>query len=128
MVHRALFGSMERFFGILVEHYAGAFPLWLAPEQIRILPITNVQHDRAFELVAELKKAGIRADVDDRSTSIGGKIRKGRNDRIPYMAVIGEKEIESGLLAVRNRKDGELGTLSLEDLIAQINKEVNEKV
>ncbi len=128
MIHRALFGSMERFFGILVEHYAGAFPLWLASEQIRIIPITDQQHDRAFEMMAEFKKAGIRAGVDDRSTGIGGKIRKGRNERIPYMAVIGEKEIESGLLAVRNRKEGELGTLSFEDLIKKMQSEVDAKI
>ena len=128
MIHRALFGSMERFFGILVEHYAGAFPLWLAPEQVRVIPITDQQHDRAFEVVKELKKTGIRADVDDRSTGIGGKIRKGRNDRIPYMAVIGEKELESGMLAVRNRKEGELGALSLDDLIARVTAEVDSKI
>ena len=128
MIHRALFGSMERFFGILVEHYAGAFPLWLAPEQVRVIPITDQQHDRAFKVLKELKKAGIRADVDDRSTGIGGKIRKGRNDRIPYMAVIGEKELESGMLAVRNRKEGELGSISLEELISRLTAEVDSKV
>jgi len=127
MVHRALFGSLERFFGILVEHYAGAFPLWLAPEQIRILPITDNQHDRAFEVAELLKKEGFRAEVDDKSGSIGSKIRNARNERIPYMAVMGEKEIESGQLAVRNRKEGELGTLSLDDLIAKMNQEIKDK-
>jgi len=127
MVHRALFGSLERFFGILVEHYAGAFPLWLAPEQIRILPITDSQHDRAFEVADLLKKAGFRAEVDDKSGSIGSKIRNARNERIPYMAVLGEKEVESGQLAVRNRKEGELGTLSLDDLIAKMEKEIEDK-
>jgi threonyl-tRNA synthetase len=87
-----------------------------------------MQHDRAFEVASELKKAGIRAEVDDRSTGIGGKIRKGRNDRIPYMAVIGEKEIESGELSVRNRKDGELGTLCLDALIKKISEAVELKV
>lgn len=128
MVHRALMGSIERFFGILVEHYAGAFPLWLAPEQIRIIPITDAQHERAGELKSALEAKGIRASVDDRSESMGAKIRNARNERIPYMAVLGEKEIESGLVAVRNRKDGELGTMKQEDLIDRMVKEVEEKV
>ena len=127
MVHRALFGSMERFFGILVEHYAGAFPLWLAPEQIRILPISESQHEKACEIVAELKRKGIRADIDDRSGSIGSKIRKARNERIPYLGVIGEKEVEAGTLSVRNRKEGELGTLTLDELTAKMQNEVENK-
>lgn len=127
MVHRALFGSLERFFGILVEHYAGAFPLWLAPVQIRILPITDSQHDRSFEVAELLKKKGFRSEVDDKSGSIGAKIRNARNERIPYMAILGEKEIESGELSVRNRKDGELGTLSVDDLIAKMQKEIKDK-
>jgi threonyl-tRNA synthetase len=128
MVHRALFGSMERFFGILVEHYAGAFPLWLAPEQIRLLPISEAHHDRAYEVAEILKKEGIRAEVDSRSESIGAKIRNGRNARIPYMAVIGDKEVESGELSVRNRKDGELGTISVEALAARMKQEITDKV
>lgn len=128
MVHRALFGSIERFFGILVEHYAGAFPLWLAPEQIRLIPITDSQHDRAAEIAASLKEKGIRVTVDDRSESMGAKIRNARNERIPYMAILGEQEIESGMVAVRNRKDGELGTMTTEALIDRMLNEVAEKV
>jgi len=128
MVHRALFGSMERFFGILIEHYAGAFPLWLAPEQIRIIPITDTQHDRAAELAALLKAKGIRTKVDYRSESMGAKIRNARNERIPYMAVLGEKEIESGLVSVRNRKDGELGTMTIDALLDRMLKEIKEKM
>ena len=127
MVHRALFGSLERFFGILVEHFAGAFPLWLAPEQIRIIPITDAQHEKAAELAESMKAKGIRVKVDDRSESMGAKIRNARNERIPYMAVLGEKEIESGLVSVRNRKDGELGTMTLENLIDTMLKEVENK-
>ena len=128
MVHRALFGSMERFFGILVEHYAGAFPLWLAPEQIKIIPITDAQHERAAELAESMKAKGIRVKVDDRSESMGAKIRNARNERIPYMAILGEKEIESGLVSVRNRKDGELGTMTLEDLEKRLLKEIADKI
>ena len=127
MVHRALLGSIERFFGILVEHYAGAFPLWLAPEQIMIIPITDAQHERANELKKALETAGLRASVNDRSESMGAKIRNARNDRIPYMAIIGEQEIESGLVSVRNRKEGELGSMKPEELISKMVKEAADK-
>ena len=128
MVHRALFGSMERFFAILVEHFAGAFPLWLAPEQIRLIPITDAQHDKAKEIEKLLKQQNIRATVDDRSESLGAKIRNARNERIPYMGILGEKEIESGMISARNRKDGELGNLSIETLIEKILTDVKNKV
>lgn len=127
MVHRALFGSLERFFGILIEHFGGAFPLWLAPEQIRILPITDAQHARAAEICDFLKERGFRVSVDTRSQAVGTKIRNARNLRIPYMAVLGEKEIESGGVAVRNRLDGELGVLSLDALVEKMRDEVAEK-
>ena len=126
MVHRALFGSLERFFAILVEHYAGAFPLWLAPEQIRVLPITDAQHARAAEIVDHLKKAGFRAEADYRPQGVGAKIRDARNARIQYMAIIGEKEIESGGVAVRNRREGELGELALDALVEKMALEVKE--
>ena len=124
MIHRALFGSLERFFGILVEHYSGAFPLWLAPEQIRIIPITDGQHERAAELADFLKNSNIRVKVDSKSESMGSKIRNARNERIPYMAILGEKEIESNLVSVRNRKDGELGTISQDELLTKMLKEI----
>jgi threonyl-tRNA synthetase len=127
MVHRALFGSMERFFAILVEHYAGAFPLWLAPEQIRIIPITDSQHERAEEIASEFRKAGIRVKVDKRSESLGSKIRNSRNERIPYMGILGEKEAESGLISVRNRKEGELGTMSPDELLEKMLNEIKDK-
>jgi threonyl-tRNA synthetase len=127
MVHRALFGSLERFFGILVEHFAGAFPIWLAPEQIRVLPITDAQHARAAEIESFLKERGFRVSVDTRSQAVGAKIRDARNLRIPYMAVLGEKEIESGGVAVRNRLDGELGALTLNELVDKMQNEVTNK-
>jgi len=127
MVHRALFGSMERFFAILVEHYAGAFPLWLAPEQIRIIPITDAQHQKAEKIAAEFTEAGIRVKVDKRSESLGSKIRNSRNERIPYMGILGEKELESGLISVRNRKEGELGTMTPDDLLDKMLNEIKDK-
>jgi len=127
MVHRALFGSMERFFAILVEHYAGAFPLWLAPEQIRLIPITDAQHNKAEEFRKQLRGSGIRVEIDKRSESLGSKIRNARNERIPYMGIIGEKEVESGMIAVRNRKEGELGTMLSEDLIEKMINEIKDK-
>jgi threonyl-tRNA synthetase len=127
MVHRALFGSMERFFAILVEHYAGAFPLWLAPEQIRIIPITDAQHQKAEKLAAKFTEAGIRVKVDKRSESLGSKIRNSRNERIPYMGILGEKELESGLISVRNRKEGELGTMTPDDLLDKMLNEIKDK-
>jgi threonyl-tRNA synthetase len=128
MVHRALMGSLERFFGILVEHYAGSFPLWLAPEQIRIMPITDEQHDYAFELCAELKKLGIRADVDSRSETIGSKIKNARNQRIPYMAVIGEREKEAGTVSVRSRREDQLGEMNLKELSEKLLSDIDNKI
>ena len=124
MVHRALFGSIERFFGILVEHYAGAFPVWLAPEQARILPITSNQQAYANEVADKLKAAGIRCTVDDRSQGLGAKIKDCRHDRLQYILVIGEREAEEGKVGVRSRRDGELGALSIEELIARLHSEI----
>ncbi len=128
MVHRALFGSIERFFGILTEHYAGAFPLWLAPVQAKIIPITDRQHEMARKIYAELRSAGIRVEIDDRSTSMGAKIRDARNERVQYMLIIGDKELESGLTAVRNRKDGQLGELSVKEVVEKMRFEIDNKL
>ncbi|MDD4817689.1 MAG: threonine--tRNA ligase [Victivallaceae bacterium] len=127
MVHRALFGSIERFFGILIEHYAGAFPLWLAPEQGRILPITDNQKDAACALRDKMTAAGLRVTVDDRSQSLGGKIKDCRNDRLQYILVIGEREAAGNAVGVRSRREGELGAMAPEALIAKMQKEVCEK-
>jgi threonyl-tRNA synthetase len=106
MIHRTLLGSMERFVGGLIEHYAGAFPLWLAPEQIRILPITDELRDHAAELAAELRQAGLRAKLDDRSETLGYRIRDAETQKVPYMAVLGARETEAGTVAVRARGAG----------------------
>lgn len=128
MIHRALMGSLERFFGILIEHYAGAFPTWLAPIQTMILPITDGQHDYAFKIEKELNSKSIRAKVDDRSEKIGFKIREAELQKIPYMVIIGEKESQSGQISLRKRKKGDLGQLNLDQFIEIINKEIYQKV
>jgi len=126
MVHRALLGSLERFFGILIEHYAGAFPVWLSPEQVRILPISEKFNDYAYELAAKLKAARIRHSVDDAAETIGGKIRRARNMRIPYLLVVGEREAATGEVAVRSRK-GEEGAQPFEAVLERIQKEIADK-
>jgi threonyl-tRNA synthetase len=128
MVHRALLGSLERFFGILVEHYSGAFPLWLSPEQVRILPISQNHHEYAYELKKSLRAEGFRVEVDSRSETIGAKIKDARNARIPYIAVVGDKEASDKTLSVRSRKDGQLGEISYESLLSRINNDIVNKI
>ncbi len=128
MVHRALFGSLERFFGILVEHYAGSFPLWLAPEQARIMPITEHQHAFAHKLCAELNARELRVKVDARAASIGAKIKDARHERIPYMLIIGEREVENQQISVRNRREGQIGEMSLSALYEKMRLEVEHKL
>ena len=123
MVHRALLGSIERFFGILVEHYAGAFPLWLAPEQVRVLPLTEKQLDFARDILAQLRAEGFRATVDERSEKVGAKIRGAQMDKVPYMLIVGPKEMESGKVSVRSRSAGDQGGLSLSDFISRMKAE-----
>ncbi len=124
MIHRVIYGSIERFIGILTEHTAGAFPAWLAPVQVRILPITDRQHDYARQVTEELEKAGFRAEADYRSEKIGYKIREGQMQKIPYQLIIGDKEIEEQGVAVRHRKDGDKGFMSLNDFILLLDQEV----
>ena len=126
MVHRALLGSLERFFGVLIEHYGGIFPLWLAPEQIRVLPITDEQMDYAEKVLARLRDEDIAATIDRRSERIGGKIRVARNERLPYMAVIGEKEEEAGSVTLRNR-NGDQNTVSLNTMIETLIEQIKNK-
>ncbi|MBO4344370.1 MAG: threonine--tRNA ligase, partial [Victivallales bacterium] len=127
MVHRALLGSLERFFGILIEHYAGAFPLWLAPEQVRILPISEKFEDYAKSLESKLREKNIRCSIDLEADPIGGKIRRARNQRIPYLLVVGEREAENGEVAVRSCANGEEGAMKFETLLARLEKEIAEK-
>jgi len=126
MIHRTAFGSVERFIGILIEHYAGAFPTWLAPVQVKIMNITDNQSGYVNEIKDKLRAAGLRADVDLRNEKIGYKIREAQMQKIPYMLVIGDKEMSEGIVAVRSRKDGDIGTMQLEDFLAKV-KEENDK-
>jgi threonyl-tRNA synthetase len=117
MIHRAPFGSMERFCGVIIEHFAGAFPLWLAPEQIRILPINDVLMPYAQGLLARLKEAGLRATIDEHSDKIGGKIRRAQGDKIPYMLVVGGKEAEANAVALRVRNKGDEGVIPFDQFL-----------
>ena len=123
MIHRVVFGSIERFIGILIEHFAGKFPLWLSPVQIKILPISNKFNDYAKEIEDILKKEGLRCDIDGRAEKIGYKIRAARLERIPYMLVVGEKEIENNTVSVRKRDDGDLGSMPLNRLLELLREE-----
>ena len=125
MVHRALLGSIERFFGILIEHYAGAFPLWLAPEQVRILPISDKALDYAKKTQAALKAAGFRVEVDSSAEKLGAKIREATLMKVPYQVVVGPRDEANGTVSVRSRTDGDLGAMKLEDLVAKLQEEMD---
>ena len=119
MIHRVVFGSIERFIGILIEHFAGKFPAWLSPVQVKILPIADRFHEYAESVAKELQKQGIRYEIDYRAEKIGYKIREARLDKVPYMLIVGQKEAESGLVAVRDREQGDMGALSVEEFIKE---------
>ena len=124
MIHRALLGSFERFIGILIEHYAGEFPLWLAPLHALVLPVSDRHLDYAREVVERLAAAGLRARVDDRGESIGRKIRDAELAKVPYMLVVGDREAESGAAALRRHREGDLGTLPLDEIAERLTSEV----
>ena len=128
MVHRALLGSMERFFGVLIEHYAGAFPVWLSPIQVKLIPIADRHLEYAEQVKAQLKKAGLRVEVDDRPERMNAKIRDAQMQKIPYMLVVGDKEMENGQVALRMRSGENPGPMSLADFIAQAEKDIAEKI
>jgi len=127
MVHRALFGSVERFFGILIEHYAGAFPVWLAPVQAIVLPITDRHNEYAQKVAGRLKQAGIRVELDDRSEKVNLKIRDAQLQKVPYMLVVGDREAQNDSVSVRNRKHGDQGAQSVDAFLAGIQKLVETK-
>ena len=127
MIHRALLGSFERFIGILIEHYAGEFPLWLAPLQALVLPIADRHNDYAREVERRLRDAGIRAEVDDRTESIKRKIRDGELRKAAYMLVVGDKEAESDAVAVRRHREGDQGTASVGEAIERLRGEIAER-
>lgn len=126
MLHRVIFGSIERFIGILIEHYAGAFPTWLAPVQVKILPITDKHLEYSRTIEEKLKNAGIRVEVDDRNEKTGYKIREAQLSKVPYMLIVGDKEIQENAISVRNRKEGDLGQIDVDEFINRITKEIKE--
>jgi len=127
MVHTTALGSIERFIGILTEHYAGAFPMWLAPVQATILPITDRTAEYADEIAAKLEAEGLRVEVDHRNEKIGYKIREAQMQKIPYMLVLGDKEAEAGTVAVRTRTGGDEGAMSADEFIERALKEIKER-
>lgn len=128
MIHRVAFGSIERFIGILIEHYAGKFPVWLAPTQVRILPISDKYNDYTNKVKNRLFEKGIRVEVDDRTEKTGFKIREAQLQKIPYMLIVGEKEQEENTVSVRSRDKGEVGSINLDEFIEIITKEIEERV
>ena len=128
IIHRTSIGCYERTLALLIEKYAGAFPLWLAPEQVRILPIADRHHDRSFEIKAELEKMGMRVTVDDRSEKTGYKIRESRLQKLPYWIIVGDKEVEDGTVSVSKRGQGDIGSMNFDDFAAMLKEEVENKV
>lgn len=127
MLHRVIFGSIERFIGIITEHFAGAFPLWLSPVQVSILPISDNQKEYATKIKNELEKLDIRVELDDRQEKIGYKIREAQLQKVPYMLILGEKEVLTNTVGVRVRKQGDIGQMSLDDFITRVKKEIEDK-
>jgi threonyl-tRNA synthetase len=127
MIHRAPFGSMERFIGVLIEHFGGAFPLWLAPVQVAVLPVSDKFNEYAAALAATLRQADIRVELDDSSEKIGAKIRRATLDKVPYMAVVGQREQEAKQVAVRHRTKGDLGAVAAEAFLSSLRDEINRK-
>ena len=127
MIHRVIFGSIERFIGILIEHFAGKFPLWLAPVQVKLLTVTEKFADYALETARKLEEAGLRVETDIRNEKIGYKLREARNERVSYIGVIGEREMENGTLTLRSNKEGELGEMEVDRFVADLLEEIKEK-
>ena len=123
MIHRAVFGSIERFMGLLIEHYAGDFPTWIAPEQVRIIPISDAQIPAADTLLARCKQLRVRTSIDDQKDKMGAKIRRARLEKVPIMVIIGKREVESGNLTIRSRKNGDEGSVAISDFLKRIQQE-----
>jgi len=127
VIHRAVYGSIDRFVGILIEHYSGAFPLWLAPVQVKLLPVSDQYLDYALQVKSSLSQAGIRVEIDSRNEKLGYKIREAQLEKVPYMLILGENEQSNGTVAVRKRGEGDIGTMKMEPFIGQIAIEIREK-
>ena len=128
MIHRVVFGSIERFIGVITEHYAGAFPVWLSPVQVKVMPITDRTADYAKEVARKLDELGVRVETDLRNEKIGYKIREAQMQKIPYMLVVGDREAEAGAVAVRTRAGVDMGAMPFEDFAAKITQEIKDRV
>ena len=128
IIHRTSIGCYERTLALLIEKYAGAFPMWLAPTQVKILPIADRHHDAAFDVKKALEAQGIRVEVDDRSEKVGYKIREAQLEKVPYMIILGDKDIENGTISVRARKAGDLGAMTVEEFLSRAKEEIDSKV
>jgi threonyl-tRNA synthetase len=127
MIHRAILGSIERFLGILIEHYGGDFPLWLAPVQAAVLPVSDRFNAYAGEVAAKLRAAGLRVELDESSDKVSAKVRRASLRRIPYMLIVGEKEVAAGTVSVRDKAAGDLGVESVAAFVARAKQEISEK-
>ena len=127
MIHRVVFGSIERFIGVITEHFAGAFPIWLAPVQVKLLPIADRHHDYAFEVAKKLEAKGIRCEVDTRSEKTGYKIREAQLQKIPYMLLMGDKDIEGNCVSVRKRGEGDIGAMGVDEFVEMAAKQIESK-
>ncbi|MDP3682555.1 MAG: His/Gly/Thr/Pro-type tRNA ligase C-terminal domain-containing protein, partial [Ignavibacteria bacterium] len=128
VIHRAPFGSLERFIGVLIEHFAGDFPLWLAPYQTVVVPISQNYVHYASEITKILKERGIRTELDERSEKVGYKIRDWETQKVPYMIIVGEKEEQQKVISVRKHKQGDLGTFQIENFLTQLEEEIKNKI
>jgi threonyl-tRNA synthetase len=124
MIHRAPFGSMERFCGVLIEHFGGDFPVWLSPEQVRLVPISEKTLDYGRELLASLKAAGIRASMDEHNDKLGAKIRRAEIEKVPYTLVLGGKEAETRSVSIRSRAKGDEGTVAFDQFLPRVQEEI----
>ena len=127
MIHRVVFGSIERFIGILIEHYAGKFPVWLAPEQVKVLPVTDRAAEYAKSLVQEMNEMGLRASADLRKEKIGKKILDAELEKVPYKLIVGDKEVENSTVSVRRRSEGDIGAMDKNAFIAMVKEENDTK-
>ena len=127
MIHRVVLGSIERFIGVITEHFAGAFPAWLSPVQVKVLPVTDRAAEYADQVAAELDKQGFRVEVDHTSNKLGYKIRAAQAEKVPYMLIVGDKDVENGTVSPRHRTEGDLGAMSLADFAAKLHTEVDNK-
>jgi threonyl-tRNA synthetase len=127
VIHRAISGSLERFLGILIEHFAGKFPTWLAPVQARVIPIAENHHEKALEIFEKMKEADIRVEIDLSKDGFGKKVRAAKTEHVPYFIIIGDKDIEAGKVTLESRDAGQIGQLDADEVIAKIVKEIKEK-